>query len=100
MPQTLYVATTNPGKLRDFAAAAKVFAVEIAPLPHLKDISPPVEDGLTFEDNACLKAIYYSSAITDHVVIADDSGLEVDALHGEPGVRSARFADDAGFTAP
>ncbi len=100
MPQTLHVATTNPGKLRDFAAAAEAFAVEIAPLPNLKDIFPPVEDGLTFEDNARLKAIYYSSFATDYIVIADDSGLEVDPLHGEPGVRSARFADDAGFTAP
>jgi XTP/dITP diphosphohydrolase len=100
MPQTLYVATTNPGKLRDFAAAAKLFDVEVAPLPNLNNISPPVEDGLTFEDNACLKAIYYSSFATDHIVIADDSGLEVDALNGEPGVRSARFADDAGFSAP
>jgi XTP/dITP diphosphohydrolase len=100
MPQALYIATSNPGKLRDFAAAASAFDVEILPLPDLKDISPPVEDGLTFEDNARLKAIYYSAFAPDRVILADDSGLEVDALGGEPGVRSARFADDAGFTAP
>jgi XTP/dITP diphosphohydrolase len=100
MPQTLYVATTNPGKLRDFAAAAEAFDVEIVPLPELKEIPPPVEDGLTFEDNARLKAVYYSTFAPGHIVIADDSGLEVDALGGEPGVRSARFADDASFSAP
>jgi len=100
MPQTLYLATTNPGKLRDFAAAAEAFHVEIAPLPKLKEIPPPVEDGLTFEDNARLKAIYYSAFVPDHIVIADDSGLEVDALGGEPGVHSARFAADAEFSVP
>jgi XTP/dITP diphosphohydrolase len=97
MAQTLYVATSNPGKLRDFAAAAEIFRFEIAPLPNLQDILPPVEDGLTFEENARLKALYYSAFAPNDTVIADDSGLEVDALGGEPGVRSARFAEDAGF---
>jgi len=99
MAQTLYVASSNPGKLRDFAAAAEVFQFDVVPLPNLGDIPPPVEDGLTFEDNARLKAVYYSGFAPDCVVIADDSGLEVDALGGEPGVRSARFAADAGFVA-
>jgi XTP/dITP diphosphohydrolase len=97
MPSLLYVASSNPGKLRDFAVAAEVFRFAVAPLPNLRDIPSPVEDGLTFEDNARLKAAYYSGFAPDHIVIADDSGLEVDALEGEPGVRSARFADDAGF---
>ena len=99
MDQTLYVASSNPGKLRDFAAAAQVFAFDVAPLPGLRDIPAPAEDGLTFEDNAVLKAMYYSAFAPGHIVIADDSGLEVDALDGEPGVRSARFAEDAGFVA-
>ena len=99
MPRTLYVASSNPGKLRDFVAAAQVFQIDIVPLPGLRDIPAPAEDGLTFEENARLKAVYYSTFALDRIVIADDSGLEVDALGGEPGVRSARFADDAGFVA-
>jgi XTP/dITP diphosphohydrolase len=99
MAQTLYVASSNPGKLRDFAVAAQVFAFDVVPLPGLREIPAPVEDGLTFEENAVLKAVYYSVFAPGHIVIADDSGLEVDALGGEPGVRSARFAEDAGFVA-
>jgi XTP/dITP diphosphohydrolase len=99
MAQTLYVASSNPGKLRDFAAAAEVFQFGVVPLPGLPDIPAPIEDGVTFEENACLKAVYYSGFAPGHMVIADDSGLEVDALDGEPGVRSARFAEDAGFVA-
>jgi XTP/dITP diphosphohydrolase len=99
MAEILYIASSNPGKLSDFAAAAQVFQFDVIPLPGLGDIAAPAEDGLTFEDNARLKAVYYSGFAPDCVVIADDSGLEVDALGGEPGVRSARFADDAGFVA-
>lgn len=101
---TLYIATTNPGKLRDFAAAAAKPAAEsiiiIKPLPGLKEIPPPPEDEPTFEGNACLKAIYYSNQAPGQIIIADDSGLEVDALHGAPGVRSARYAEDEAFTGP
>lgn len=100
MPQTLYIATTNPGKLRDFSAAADAYKLAIVPLPDLKNIPAPIEDGVTFEDNARIKALYYSAFAPSELVIADDSGLEVDALGGEPGVRSARFADDAGISTP
>jgi XTP/dITP diphosphohydrolase len=93
---TLYVATSNPGKLRDFAAADTLH-IPIAPLPDLASITPPSEDEPTFEGNARLKAIYYSRHAPGEIVIADDSGLEVDPLHGRPGVRSARFADDHNF---
>src|SRR6202789_379267 len=95
----LFVATTNPGKLRDFAAVASP-QTTLAPLPNLKDIPAPPEDEPTFEGNARLKAIYYSHHAPNHIVIADDSGLEVDALHGAPGVRSVRYADDHHFTEP
>jgi len=67
------------------------------PVPGLRTIPAPLEDGLTFESNAIAKAIYYSGFAPGEVVIADDSGLEVDALDGAPGVRSARYAADAGF---
>jgi len=93
----LYVATTSQGKLHDFRTAAETHAVSIEPLPGLPDIEPPEEDGLTFAENATIKAIYYSRFAPGHLVLADDSGLEVDGLDGEPGVRSARFAADAGI---
>ena len=96
---TLYVATSNPGKLRDFAAAAETTGTGILlePLPNLISIPAPSEDEPTFEGNARTKAVYYSLQSPGLTVVADDSGLEVDILEGEPGVRSARYAEDAGF---
>ena len=91
------MASSNPGKLRDFAAAAAVFGVAIAELPGLREVAPPPEDEPTFEANAREKALAYSHVRPGLLVLADDSGLEVDALDGEPGVRSARYAEDAGF---
>jgi XTP/dITP diphosphohydrolase len=88
------IATSNPGKLRDFAGAAQVHGIEIAALPHFASLPTPVEDGKTFEENARKKAEEYSVAAPEQIVVADDSGLEVDALHGAPGVHSARYAAD------
>ena len=99
MARTLYVASTNPGKLRDFAVAAAAHDTRILPLPGLTAIEPPAEDAPTFEDIAREKAIYYSRFLPGEIVLADDSGLEVAALQGAPGVRSARYAADAGFHA-
>lgn len=93
----LYVATSNPGKLRDFAVATEAIHVDLEPLPGLSRIPAPMEDASTFEGNARAKAEYYSRFAPGHIVIADDSGLEVDALNREPGVRSARYAADAEF---
>lgn len=98
MPPILYAATTNPGKLRDFNTAASAFSVEIEPLTILATIPAPEETGATFAENAALKAIYYSRFAPKEIILADDSGLEVDALNGAPGVRSARFAADTGLT--
>jgi XTP/dITP diphosphohydrolase len=97
MALRLFVATTNEGKLADFREAAEEYQIVIDPVPGLRTIPSPQEDGLTFEDNAILKAVYYSGFAPGEVVIADDSGLEVDALNGAPGVRSARFAADTGL---
>jgi XTP/dITP diphosphohydrolase len=97
MALRLYAATSSQGKLRDFRAAAAAWSVAIEPLPALATIPAPEENGATFADNATLKAVYYSRFAPGELVIADDSGLEVDALNGAPGVRSARFAADAGL---
>ena len=94
----ILIATSNPGKLRDFAGAARTPGVEIAALKDFRDIPQPVEDQPTFEANARKKAEYYSRFAPGEVVLADDYGLAVDALDGAPGVHSARYA--AGPTEP
>ena len=90
----ILIATSNPGKLRDFAGAATPLGIEIEPLPNFDSIPAVVEDGLTFEANARKKAEFYSPFAPGEIVLADDSGLEVDALGGAPGVHSARYAAD------
>lgn len=86
----LYCATTNPGKIREFQMAARE-GLLIEPLPSLAQIPAPEETGSTFEENAVQKALHYG-AHTSGPLFAEDSGLEVDALGGEPGVYSARYA--------
>jgi XTP/dITP diphosphohydrolase len=86
------IASSNPGKLRDFAAAASLHGVEVALIPDFSMFPEVIEDGETFEANARKKAEYYSRMLPGEIIIADDSGLEVDALNGAPGVRSARYA--------
>lgn len=88
------VATSNSGKVRDLVGAAAAHNVEIATLSGFAELPAVVEDGLTFEANARKKAEQYSKYTNGELVIADDSGLEVDALQGAPGVRSARYAAD------
>ena len=85
----VYCATSNPGKLREFQLAAPDFDVRALP----KSVPPPDETGDTFEANAIEKAVAYGQHI-DGYLFADDSGLEVDALDGAPGVHSARYAGD------
>jgi XTP/dITP diphosphohydrolase len=90
----ILVATSNPGKIRDLVGAAAGHDVQVEMLPGFSALPTVVEDGETFEANARKKAEYYSKRAEGEIVIADDSGLEVDALHGAPGVRSARYAAD------
>ena len=92
MTRHILIATSNQGKLRDFAGAAAAFAIEVRSIPDFASLPVVPEDGLTFEENARKKAEGYSRHLPGEIVLADDSGLEVDALDGAPGVRSARYA--------
>jgi XTP/dITP diphosphohydrolase len=88
---TLYCATGNAGKLKEFRMAADYAPFKIDLLPNYKLLPAAVEDGATFEENAVKKALHYSPH-AEGLLFADDSGLEVDALGGAPGVYSARFS--------
>ena len=88
---TLYCATGNAGKLREFRMAADVTRIGIELLPGFRQLPPALEDGATFEENAIRKALHYSPHAAG-LLFADDSGLEVEALGGAPGVYSARFS--------
>ena len=90
----ILVATSNPGKIRDFIGAAVSDGIDVSPLPNFSSLPPVIEDGATFEANARKKAESHSRYAPGEIVIADDSGLEVDALGGAPGVHSARYAAD------
>ncbi|TAN21825.1 MAG: RdgB/HAM1 family non-canonical purine NTP pyrophosphatase [Acidobacteria bacterium] len=88
---TIYLATGNPGKVADFHG----IGLPLEMLPNFASLPSIAETGATFEANARLKAEHYSR-FTTAMVLADDSGLEVDALQGAPGVYSARFAGKHG----
>jgi XTP/dITP diphosphohydrolase len=98
----ILIATSNRGKLRDFAYATAVHGIIAEELAGFSRLPEVVEDGSTFEENARKKAEHYSRFAAGELVLADDSGLAVDALGGAPGVYSARYAaldstqDDAG----
>jgi XTP/dITP diphosphohydrolase len=97
--RSILVATKNAGKVREFAQALQTEGFEVVGIDRLSDTSDVEETGDTFEANARLKAEGYSSR-TEMLVLADDSGIEVDALDGAPGVNSARYGgpglDDGG----
>ncbi len=91
MPVTrLVAATTNRGKLKEIALLLAGAPVELATLADFPDVAAPEETGRTFAENARLKALYYARH-TGELTVAEDSGLEIDALDGAPGVESARF---------
>jgi XTP/dITP diphosphohydrolase len=85
------LATTNPNKVREIRVLLDGVDLEVVGLEQFPGIEAPEETGTTFEENAALKARYYAAA-TGLPAIAEDSGLEIDALDGQPGVESARFA--------
>lgn len=92
----LLFATGNPHKLEEVRSILAPLGIKLLGLDDLDDIPPePHEDGATFEANARIKAVAYANA-TQHWCLADDSGLEVDALGGAPGVHSARYARKPG----
>ncbi|MGP1308655.1 MAG: non-canonical purine NTP pyrophosphatase, partial [Phycisphaerales bacterium] len=94
----LIVATGNPHKVQEIAqvlAGVPVRVLSLKDVPGGDAIPEPVEDGVTFEENARLKAMHYARGLNlreGQACLADDSGLEVDALGGAPGVYSARYA--------
>ncbi len=92
----LVVATRNKGKLREIAACLGELGIKVIPLDAISEDVDLTEDGATFEENA-LKKARKVARVSGKLTLADDSGLEVEALGGAPGVRSARFAgEDAG----
>ena len=93
MSRPILIATRNVGKTREFRRLLQEIPAEFVGLDDLYKIEAPVEDGLTFLENAVIKARYYSDCFGE-IVLADDSGLVVDALDGEPGVHSARYGGE------
>ena len=93
LPVKLLLATTNPGKVREIRALMAGLSIELVTLADVAAVEPPEETGATFGDNARLKARYYARA-TGWVVVAEDSGLEIDAMDGAPGIHSARYGGE------
>ena len=94
----MLVATTNPGKLREIVALLNGPGLELRTLADFARLEPPEETGRTFADNARAKALYYAEW-SGLPTVAEDSGLEIDALGGVPGVESARFGGvDASYS--
>jgi len=89
----LVVATTNQGKLREIRELLAGLAVDVRTLSADSPVAAPDETGATFAENARQKALYYAAA-TGQLTVAEDSGLEVDAMGGAPGVQSARFGGE------
>jgi XTP/dITP diphosphohydrolase len=94
--RTLLVATTNRGKLREIGPILDGLPFTLVTLAECATVAEPEETGMTFGENARLKARYYSKT-TGLVSVADDSGLEIEALDNAPGVHSARYGSDYGF---
>jgi XTP/dITP diphosphohydrolase len=92
--QTLLVATFNPGKVKEIEEFLSSFSIRVIGLNTLSSLKPCSEVGKSFKENACQKAQYYSR-FSSALTLADDSGLVVDALDGQPGIHSARFVSQS-----
>jgi XTP/dITP diphosphohydrolase len=90
------IATTSAGKRREIAHILAGLPLELVTPAQFPAVPAPEETGATFDENARLKAVYYSQA-TGLPAVADDSGLEIDALEGRPGILSARFGGDVSY---
>ncbi len=86
----LLVATTNPNKVREIRPLLSDLPIELLTLADVAAVPEPDENGASFWENARIKALAYAAG-TGHVAVAEDSGLEIEALGGEPGIHSARF---------
>ena len=93
MNNEILIATKNDGKLKEFKQIFEQKGIVVKSLKDINDDVEIVENGLSFEENARLKADGYAKSI-GIPVLADDSGLEIDALNGRPGIFSARYAGD------
>ena len=96
MTKTLLIGSTNSHKISEIKDLLTDIPLPIKTLREYPTIKPPEETGATFSENASLKASYYSR-VTGSVVIAEDSGLEIDALGGAPGIYSARFNSSSSY---
>ena len=94
LPSTIVLASNNTGKLREFNQLFADTHINIVPQNQF-DVADAIEDGLSFVENAIIKA-RHAAKITQHPAIADDSGIEIDALNGEPGIYSARYCGEHG----
>lgn len=97
MIPNLLIATTNSGKIREIETLLKgdFPGLTLFSLPDLNISGECAEDGNTFLENATIKSLYYSGIAKNILTAADDSGLVVEVLHGEPGIHSARYAGDS-----
>ena len=91
--RALVVATTNPDKVREIREILAGLPITLLTLSDFAPVAPPTETGTTFQENARQKALFYAR-VTGATVVAEDSGLEVDALGGAPGVQSARYGGE------
>ena len=91
--RTLVVATTNPGKVREIRELLAGLPITLKTLAEYPAVATPEETGSTFAENARQKALYYAAAVGE-LTVAEDSGLDIDAMGGAPGVQSARFGGE------